>query len=246
MKVLGVFLLLCFAAGSTSIGSQRTRSFAASSGGVRVNVTWTVKTYMAPGLPGPAMPVDSIAAARATFSGHDVVTSSASLDQFLFPFTGHNVDWVHSSKDGCGAAMPVAFIPSSSARRPYVAFFTILGEKGCLAMPLVFAPVQSEGRWTYRAAPELQIETAAHPSPFTNLAFRRNALFHITRVERVRLPSAQQYGFSRWFVDIAYGTIGNTPAVYTLDRWDQASVTAHAGEIIEIGENHRARVAATV
>jgi hypothetical protein len=113
-------------------------------------------------------------------------------------------------------------------------------------MAVVFAPVRIANRWTYRAAPTLEVETAARPPFFTNAAFRRTALFTITRVERVRLP-ASQFMPSGWIVQMIYGTIGNAPAVYMLDRSSSsAPFNARAGEAIEIGENHRARVAAKV
>jgi hypothetical protein len=239
MKALALLVLLGTATIATCFAAGQRRSFEASFTGVHVDVTWNVKTYMAPGNPGPPIPVDSIASARAAFSGPDVAASSASLDRFLFPFTGHNVGWVHSAKDGCGAAARLAFIPDSSSPVPYVAFFTVLGEKGCSPMTLVFVPVRSGDRWAYRAAQTLAVETAARPSPFTNVPFRRVAVFHIARVQRVRLPSAQQFGTTRWFVDLAYGTIGSAAAMYTLDGM---SSSARAGEAIEIGQNHRARL----
>jgi hypothetical protein len=198
---------------------------------------------MVPGEPGPPLPVESIATARASFSGHDVVSSTESLDRFLFPFAGHNVDWVHSAKDGCGAATRLAFIRNASAPVPYVAFFTILGEKGCLPMALLFAPVRVANRWTYRTAPTLEIETAARPSPYTNVPFRRTGVFRIARLEPVRLPAAPQSPRAAWFMQVAYGTVGNAPAIYALDG---IASNVRAGALIEIGEHHRARVALKV
>jgi hypothetical protein len=247
VKALALFVLCCLAAGTAGVAAQRERSFAGASKGVHVNVTWTVKTFMMPGMPGPPFPVDSIATAHAAFSGRDVVTSSASLDQFLYPFTGHNVDWVHSAKDGCGATTPLAFVPDASAVVPYIAFFTTFGQKGCLPMALLFAPVRTGTLWEYRAAPTLELETAKRPSPYSNVPFRRAKLFRIDRVERVRLPSAQQDGPTRWFVDVVYGTIGGTPAIYTLAGASLSALPSmHAGELIEIGGRYRARVAAKV
>lgn len=217
-----------------------THSFSANSGPISASVQWTTKVYTIPGDPGPPVFVTAIGSAHVTFSGKNIEQTTSSLDFFNAAFEKNIVEWVNGRSDGCGAATRTAFVHSAQPTPPYIVFFTVLAQKGCEPMALVFYPSRSGHNWRYIPAPSYAPALIAikRYAPIV-----LSSTFRIESVRELKLPAAYRI----WKVWLARGTLNGKPATIVLDFRDSAArypVIVRPGDRYSLGTQSGRHVAA--
>ncbi len=173
---------------------------------VRATLHWTAELrWQHPDETGQRYKATALGPAYVRVSAPGMTPQVLSLTPFLA--AGHAYAPVDGPGDGCGAATNLTIVPKAGSRLPYVVAFVVLAEKGCMAVPIVFVPVRTGGRYAYLGARYYALwSSVPHPTSEVRAA----------SIDRISVPAGEGGSdAASWILDVVTNALPTGPRIVT-------------------------------